>query len=317
MNTLATLTDKARQYAATDAQRLAILRIAVGGYALTFLIVRFPHLWNSAAYPSSRWQPVGILSPVDSAPTAWLSRFLLIVAIPAGLGFVFGWRYRISGPLFALLFLVITTFRFSWGSVLHTEHLVVIHVVVIAFSSADHAWSKRVAQHSSSDALDLGRYKWAIETCAVATVVGYVVSGVAKIRYGGWDWISGDVLRNQIAFDNLRKIMLGDIHSPVASWIINNDAPLKFFAPLTVIFELGAPLALFCTFLQKIWIVGIWLFHAGVLIFMAIVFPYQLLGIAYLPVIFMTPFLSGRHQHNVSSHVHEPPLQQHGQSTSN
>jgi len=293
----------------SPAQRLALLRIVVGAYALLFTLVRFPHLWNAAGYPTRRWDPVGILSPLSTSPSALVVRSLLLVMVPVGCGYVLGWRYRITGPAFALLFLVITTFRFSWGSVLHTEHLVVVHVVIIGFSSAHHAWA--INTPKSNTRMNPDSYHWAIETCAIATVIGYTVSGIAKLRYGGWDWLSGDVLRNQIAFDNLRKILLGDIHSPIAGWTINNDAPLKVIAPLTVLFELLAPLALLHAVVRKVWIIGIWLFHVGVLALMAIVFPYQITAVAYLPLMLMTPFLQQRRQHNEPSRDPVPTWQQH------
>jgi hypothetical protein len=301
----------------TDAQRLAFLRIAVGAYALLFLVIRSLHLWNAANYSPSRWESIGILVPLTSAPAPWIFRMLLLASILSGIGFVLGWRYRITGPLFAVLFLLITTFRFSWGSVLHTEHLVVIHVFIIGFAAADHAWTYRSLSNTQSESIKKDTYTWAIHVCAVATVVGYTVSGVAKIRYGGWDWLSGDVLRNQIAFDNLRKIKLGDIRSPFASWIVNNSAPLKIFAPITVMFELAAPLALFHELIRKIWVIGIWLFHLAVLLLMAIVFPYQLLTIAYLPVMLMTPIFHQSSQRSAPLRDNEQHVQQHETLTSN
>lgn len=291
--------------------------MTIGGYASLFLIIRLPHLWNSASYPESRWDPIGVLVPLVNAPSPWLFRSLLMVSIPLGISYVLGWRYRITGPLFALLFLLITTFRFSWGSVLHTEHLVVVHLLIVGFSAADHAWALRATTAPARRKAHPHTYSWAIETCAIATVIGYTVSGIAKFRYGGLDWLSGDVLRNQIAFDNLRKIMLGDIHSPLARWVVNNDAPLKIIAPLTILFEICAPFALLHRTARKVWVAGIWLFHVGVLALMAIVFPYQLLAVAYLPVMLMTPFLQSHRQRNSSSRVLSQVKLQHEQSTSN
>ena len=290
----------------TPAERLAILRIAVGAYATLFCVIRFAHLWNAAAYPKQRWESVGILTPIMEAPPVWIFRSILIVAIATGVLFIIGYRFHIFGPVFAVSFLAITTFRFSWGSVLHTEHLLVVHILIIAASGAGHAFSyNRSPKHNLSQ-LDSStkseNYMWAIHVAAFATVIGYVVSGVAKLRYGGWDWVSGDVLRNQIAFDNVRKIALGDLHSPFAGWIIRNDAVLAIFAPLTLLCEIAAPLALLQRTLRNVWVVGIWLFHVGVLLLMAILFPYQILGIAYLPLFLMTPLLQKSQRHNALVH---------------
>ena len=45
--------------------------------------------------------------------------------------------------------------------------------------------------------------------------------------------------------------------------------------------ELGAPLALSSRRVAWLWVAAAWLFHIGILAAMAIVFPYQLSGIAY------------------------------------
>jgi len=47
--------------------------------------------------------------------------------------------------------------------------------------------------------------------------------------------------------------------------------------------ELGAWVALLGGRWRNVWVVGAWLFHLGVLAVMAIVFPYQLSGVAFAP----------------------------------
>ncbi len=111
------------------------------------------------------------------------------------------------------------------------------------------------------------------------TVLAYFVSGWAKVRFGGWDWIAGDVLRNQIAYDNLRKLLLGDAYSPVGGWLVAHGWAFVPMAMGTALIELGAPLALLNERLGKVWAGLTWLFHLAILALMAIVFPYQLSGI--------------------------------------
>jgi hypothetical protein len=296
----------------SDQERLAFLRIIIGSYATLFCLVRLPHLWNTTSYPQHRWESIGVLSWLHDAPAPWIFRSILIVCVASGIVFVSGRYFRLTGPVFALTFLAISTFRFSWGSVLHTEHLLIVHVLIIGFSAAGDAFvlqSKN--QRQPTNATQPKDYMWAIHIAALATVIGYFVSGVAKVRYGGWDWITGDVLRNQIAFDNVRKIILGDVHSPFAGWIIRNPVILTVSAPVTVILELGAPLALLHRRIRNIWVTGVWLFHVGVLVFMAILFPYQLLAIAYIPLFMMTPLLPKHSASSESSHVPEQARQRH------
>lgn len=264
------------------ATRLAALRLLVMGYATVFLITRVVSFWSATNRPPWQWRPVGVLSPLTTAPSPGVMQVAFVVTVALGVAATAGWRFRFTGPLFALAFLVVTTHRLSWGHVLHTEHLVVIHVAVLAFTPAAAAWSLD-ARNRVVPAPD-ARFGWPIRTMAVATVVGYVVAGVAKVRYGGGDWLVGDVLRNQVAFDNVRKVLLGDHHSPLGGWAVRFDVIFPPIALATVAVELGAPLALLGGRLRSMWAVSAWGFHVGIVALMAIAFPYPLSGIAYAPL---------------------------------
>jgi hypothetical protein len=214
-----------------------------------------------------------------------------VVTVAAGVAFVAGWHWRLSGPAFAVLFLVATTYRVSWGQVLHTEHLATLHLLVIGFSAAS------VSRDRPPDA----RFGWPVRVMAVLTVTTYVVAGAAKVRNGGVDWLVGDVLRNWVAHDNLRKELLGDLHSPLGGWLVRYGWVFVPFAVLTVVVELAAPVALLGGRLRTVWVAAAWSFHIGIAALMAIVFPYQLLGIAYAPLFRcerlsrQVPFGSPRH----------------------
>ena len=64
------------------------------------------------------------------------------------------------------------------------------------------------------------RYGFPLRLAVVLTVLTYVVTGVAKLRYAGGDWLAGDTLLHQIAFDNARKQVLGDSYSPLAATVV-------------------------------------------------------------------------------------------------
>ena len=90
------------------------------------------------------------------------------------------------------------------------------------------AWSLDAQRRSlgsrptSPDESEVARweYGWALQTLALATILGYVLAAWAKARNGGLDWITGDVLRNHIAYDNLQKRFLGDPSSPLARFTV-------------------------------------------------------------------------------------------------
>jgi hypothetical protein len=55
-------------------------------------------------------------------------------------------------------------------------------------------------------------------------------------------------------------------------------------AVMSLAIELGGPLALLHRRLALLWSLAAWGFHLGVILLMAIVFPYPLLGLAYAPM---------------------------------
>ncbi|MEL7207060.1 MAG: HTTM domain-containing protein [Actinomycetota bacterium] len=266
------------------AERLALVRILVAGYGVVWLIVRFPHLVDVADFASSRWRPVGVLAPFDQPPAAGLMLLLAAVAVGAGTAVLLGWRHRVTGPVFAVALLVVTTWRTSWGQIFHTENLLVLHVLVLALVPAAAAWSLD-ARRLGPPAKAEGRFGWPVRVMALATVAAYFVAGVAKLRYGGWAWLDGDVLAHQVAYDNLRKAAVGSVTSPLAgpmlgaSWLFTPMA----FGSLAV--ELGAPLALLSARWSRWWAAAAWVFHLGIVVIMVIVFAYPLSGVALVPVL--------------------------------
>jgi len=252
-------------------------------------MVRSPGLLQVADLPPSRFAPVGPLSWMAEPLDPTVARAVLALTIAAGVAALAGWRWRVTGPAFALGFLAVATYRVSFGHVLHTDHLVAVHLLVLAAAPAAGAcWSldaRRAGGAGGAGRLDerAAVAGWVLRVAAVATVVSYVLAGVAKLRYGGFDWLEGDVLRNQVAYDNLRKELLGDVHSPLGGWLVGLPVVFPALALGTVAVELGAPVALLGGRIRTVWVVAAWAFHLGILAMMAIMFPYQVLGFAYAP----------------------------------
>jgi hypothetical protein len=163
----------------------------------------------------------------------------------------------------------------------HTENLLVLHTLELACApaAAAWAWDARGPAPAASE-----RFGWPLRLMAAVTCATYVLAGVAKLRMAGFDWLGGEYLRDQIAFDNLRKVLLGADPSPVAVPLLGQDWLFAGLAVLTLVIELGAPLALLGGRVALVWSVLAWSFHAGVLVLMAIVFPYPLALVAYAPL---------------------------------
>jgi hypothetical protein len=260
-------------------RRLAVVRALVGAYAAVWLAIRLPHHLDLAALPAARWEPVGVLAPLDAPPPAALARAVAVVAIPAAAALAAGWRLRLTAPLCLVTLLAVTTYASSWGQLFHTENLLVLHVAVLAAAAV---CGRRV------DA------RLALQLLAVVTAAAYVASGIAKLRGAGWAWAAGDVLRDQVAFDHVRKAVLGAPTSPLGIALVDHAWVFTPLALATLAVELGAPVALAGRRLAAGWAAAAWAFHVGVLALMAIGFPYQLTGVAFaalLPVERLVPFV--------------------------
>ena len=253
-------------------QRLAVLRVLVGGFAVVHLIVRAPHLRQLARFDAVRFDPVGPLGFLDRPLSPALVDVLLVAAIAVGLAFVAGRAMRAVGPCFAVVLLVLSTYRNSWGQVFHTENLFVLHVLVIGLA-APFIRAERDDDH-----------RWPVDVCALVTVLTYAVAGWAKLRHGGWAWIDGDALRHQVAYDNVRKAALGDTWSSLGGGLVRFGWVFGPLAIASLAVELLAPLALLNRRARALWAVAAWLFHVGIVALMAVVFAYPLSGIAFAPL---------------------------------
>jgi hypothetical protein len=268
--------------APAPAARLAVLRILVGGYATVWATVRLPAHLDHADQVADRWQPVGVLAPLGTPLPDGVIVALAVAAPLLGLLFVVGWRYRVVGPLFATAMLALATLDSAWGQVFHTENLVVLHLLILAVTPA----ADTLAVGRRSPPLDTadGRYGWPVRLAAVLVVLAYVLAGIAKLRIGGLDWLDGDTLRHLVAHDNLRKALLGDTYSPIGTRLVGQAWLFPPLAVLALTVELGAWIALSTQGpWRTAWVVAAWLFHVGVLALMAILFPYQLSGVAFAP----------------------------------
>jgi hypothetical protein len=274
---------RARYFAPEVATRLAALRVLVGLFGTVFLVVRADYLFDVARLPAARFAPVGVLGGLDEPLPVWLVRLVVAGTIALAVAFTVGWRHRVTGPAYAVALLAVTTFDNSWQHIAHTENLMTLHTIVLAVAPAADVWSldaRRVGRTAPLAAAD-ERYGWPVRLISVITVCTYVLAGWAKLRNGGVDWLTGDVLRNQIAHDNVRKAVLGDRWSPVGAWLSSHAWVFPPMALASVVVELGALVALTRGRLRTLWVAAAWGFHLGVLVLMAILFAYPLSGVAF------------------------------------
>jgi hypothetical protein len=272
---------------AWPAERLALVRVLVGLYGTFFLLIRSRHLMSYAAYGGADFHPVGVVSVLEQPLEAIITRSLVVVTIALSLGFLVGWRYRIVAPLYAAALLWVLTYTNSFGFIMHTDNLFVVYVLVLAVSPAADTFSWDAMRSPRSDDLTSrelnGDYGWALRLMCVVCVAAYLLAGYAKLKHGGAAYFDSNTLRNYIAYDNVRKIELGSIHSPLGAWLLPFSSVFQGLGILSIALELGAPLALVHRRIGHVWSLLVFGFHWGVLALMAIGFPFQLTGLAFVP----------------------------------
>ncbi|MCA9706834.1 MAG: HTTM domain-containing protein [Myxococcales bacterium] len=269
-------------HAPAPARRLAMLRLLVGGYAVAYLLVRFFHLISVTQMSAKQWKPVGPVVLLDAPLPPGTVVPMVVTTLVLGLAFVAGWRFRLTGPAFAAAFLWVTSYRNSWSMVFHTDNLMVLHVIVLATAPAADALSLDARRRGESpDDTPHAWYGWAIRLMCAVTVATYFIAGWSKLHNSGWGWVTSDTLRSYVAYDNLRKVELGAGYSWLGAGLAQHGWVFPPLAALSLAVELGAPLALLHARLGRVWAVGAWSFHVGVLVLMAIMFHYPVSGVAY------------------------------------
>lgn len=278
-------------FASAPAERLAATRILVGTFAWCWVTFRLYEFWSVAKLPAQHFRPTGIVRVLDAPLSPALVLAIGIATSALLAAFVLGILHRYLAPLAAFALLWTLTYRNCWGMIFHTENLLVLHVLVLAFTPSADAFA--IARRPGREAG--AGYGWVLKLLLAITVITYVLAGIAKLRVAGMAWLDGEQLRNQIAVDNLRKALLGDSIAPLATPFLDHPSGFTVFSVMTIIFELGAVAALVHPRVGRWWAVTAWGFHVGVVALMNIWFPYPLLGLAYLPLVRCErPFLWAR-----------------------
>lgn len=268
----------ARFMAPAPAERLATVRFFCGAFAVIYFIAR-GNVMADFRHAPGVFTPVGLASGLTAPLPAAGVFALYLLMLASGVAFTLGLRFRITGPAFALLALWVTSYRNSWEMVFHTDNLLVVHLIVLACSDAAAVLSFDARERAA--VIANARFGWPLRLLSILTALAYLLAGVAKLKGVGISWLHGEVLRNYIAYDALRKLQIGSIASPLAPYLVQVEWPFAALSVLTMTLELVGPVVIWFPRLALLWALGLWGFHLGVLLSMAIAFPYPLSGIAF------------------------------------
>ncbi len=274
-------------------ERLAMLRILTGSFTLVYMVVRLP-VFVQLTERESGFDGVGAVAPLGAPVPDAVILVAIAVTLASGAAYTLGWRFRLLGPVFAVGFLALGSYRSSWGQLLHFENLVALHLIVVSLAPAADRWSLDARAGRRPTDREATAYGWPIALAALIVVITYVITGLAKLRYGGVEWIVGDTLRNHVAYSAARLRLLGGDASPVARWAVRASWAWTPAAAFAILVELAAPVALLGGRIRTAWVVAVWLLHAGIAATMLIVFPYPLFLVAFAPFYRVERLWTGR-----------------------
>ena len=268
------------------ASRLALARIAVGGYTLVYLARQRAKFRKLARADPALFDPVGPVRVLHKPLPAPVVDKMIDATLVSGALFTVGGGHRVVGKLHSALLLWTLSYRNSWSMVFHSENMLVWHTMLLGAS--------RAADATSLDALVCrapapdrphSRYGWPLQAMQAASTVTYLLSGIAKIgNASGWSWTGGGAMRRQVAIDRIRKDVYGSSRGgAVAHALYPHRNLFTGFAVGSLVLELGAPLALLNRNLGRLWAVAAFGMHWGIRVIMGIRFRYQLSGASFAP----------------------------------
>ncbi|MFC7465816.1 hypothetical protein [Brachybacterium sp. GCM10030252] len=269
-----------------------LLRLAVGGYHL-WHVGRKRRLYQGVhrTDPAS-FDPVGPARILRRPLPPVIADRLVDASLVTGALFAAGVGHRVLAPVHSALQTWNFAYRNSWSMVFHHENTLVLHTMVLAAAPAGDALSIDALLRDRS--LLPGRRSWmygATPTVMNAAVAGtYVLAGLAKLTGGdGLGWVRGGHMRDQVAFDALRKEMLGERSSALGKRLYPYPALFTAMAAASLAVEFGAPLAVLDRRAGRVFAGAAFAMHWGIRAIMRITFPYNLSGVLYLPLLLMPP----------------------------
>lgn len=196
----------------------ALLRIAVGGYHLWHVgkrrkLYRQVHRTDVASFA-----PVGAARILSRPLPPIVADQLLDASLLTGALFTAGVAHRITGPLHAALQTWNFSYRNSWSMVFHHENNLVLHTMVLAAAPAADALSVDALVRDRTLVPQRRSWMYGVTPTVMnaAVTITYLLAGLAKFAGGdGAKWVDGGTMRGHVAFDALRKEMLGEEASPL------------------------------------------------------------------------------------------------------
>jgi hypothetical protein len=168
--------------------RIAVLRTVAYLFVPVDVLLTTPWVTAHAQVPGTLYQPL-LIGRVLHLPTPgpWVE-VLGWVLVLAALAAATGRLPRLLGGVVALLYLEWMVVAFSYGKVDHDRVAFLVLLAVLPTVGA-----ARFGERRDSDAAG-----WAVAMTTLAVTATYFLSAVAKLRFGGADWVDGATLTRAV-----------------------------------------------------------------------------------------------------------------------
>ncbi|MEX2290897.1 MAG: hypothetical protein WD794_11305 [Mycobacteriales bacterium] len=172
--------------------RIAVLRLIAYLFVPVDVLVTTPWVRAHAQVPAELYVPLRIGRLLHlPAPGPWVEILQLVLvgaALVAALAAARDRLPRTTGWLVAVLYLEWMVVAMSYGKVDHDRFAFLVLLFVLP--SVGVAPLRPGGRSAAAG--------WALQVTALAVVATYTLAAVAKIRFGGWDWVDGATLTRAV-----------------------------------------------------------------------------------------------------------------------
>lgn len=187
---------------------------------------------------------------------------------------------RTSVIVAALLGFYVLGVQGNFGKVGHGEGILILAMCILALSRCGDAWSidSLIRAFRSRDPIGQrnrpisGEYRWPIRMIWLLMSMIFLGAGITKLRWSGLDWITTDNLSTTILSHYYNQPVGNEWKSTIGIWIANHRTLCKVVAGLTILIEIGFPLAMFSRWARAVLVPSAFLAQVGIYVMMGVAF---------------------------------------------
>jgi uncharacterized membrane protein YphA (DoxX/SURF4 family) len=240
---------------------------------------------------------IGAIVPDGSFFTPTGFSVIRSVTIVAGVTCLIGLFTRTSAFLFALGNWILIAHAYSYADIHHTEAIWCIFLMLLAFTPSGNSFSldalikRRLRNdHAASDE-KIETAVWPLKLVHVLLGLTYFSTGLAKMVYGGVDWLNGYTLQTIMLTDAVGRNL------PLGIWLAQNYTLCLLLSFYTIWFELFFVVSVFVSRTIPFFLINAILFQVGLYLFAGHDFFQHMILLTLLLVFFQSQWCERRLVH--------------------